>query len=96
MDILFLGLGLGHLGRQGAEELVLLLLGLEAPVTVLGRGVDELELNLLKVIQDKKRARKGRKKRGTSRVLAVKSLAGCFGVQSSPKHDLRTREHSYF
>lgn len=41
------GLGLGHLGRQRAEELVLLLLRLEAAVTVLGRGVDELELHLL-------------------------------------------------
>lgn len=40
-------LDLGLLGGKGAEELVFLLLGLEATVTVLGRGVDEFELHLL-------------------------------------------------
>lgn len=49
-----LGLGLGHLGRKRAEELVLLLLRLEAAVTVLGRGVDELELHLLQKQEPKK------------------------------------------
>lgn len=40
-------LGGGLLGCKGAEELVLLLLGLEASVTILRRRVDELELHLL-------------------------------------------------
>lgn len=40
---------LGQLGRKGAQELVLFFLGLEASVAVLRRGVDELELHLLKI-----------------------------------------------
>jgi hypothetical protein len=40
---------LGSLGGEGAEELVLLLEGLEATVTVLGRGVDELDVEGLEV-----------------------------------------------
>jgi hypothetical protein len=34
-------------GDSGAKELVLLVLGLEAAVTKLARGVDELELDIL-------------------------------------------------
>lgn len=49
-------LSLGQLGRKGAQELVLLLLGLEASVAVLRRGVDELELHLLKIERKKVRA----------------------------------------
>lgn len=40
-------LGLGLLGGEGSEELVLLLEGLELAVTHLGGGIDELNLNLL-------------------------------------------------
>lgn len=40
---------LGSLGGKGAEELVLLLQSLEATVTVLGRGVDELDVEGLEV-----------------------------------------------
>lgn len=59
-------LGHRHLGRKRAKELVLLFLRLEAAVTVLGRGVDELELHLLKNKNASKNKHRGEKRAGAS------------------------------